>query len=179
MNAEGTIPGAIGIVGSRDLDAESLTRIEWIARSLAERGHTIVSGGAQGADAAGARGSLAAAGPPPVLCLPWDGYRSEIMEGAVILYPPWPEAAMEAAISAHLYEWGSLRRGTQGLYARNGAIAYLSGGAVLAWPGNKPNGGGTGHTMRCAGILGRRVVDLSQPTELEKVLSGLKRGPTP
>jgi DNA processing protein len=40
----------IGVVGSRDLDAEAVTITEALGRSIAEAGLTLVSGGARGAD---------------------------------------------------------------------------------------------------------------------------------
>jgi DNA processing protein len=52
---------AVAIVGTREPTREGAWLAKWLARQLAERGITIVSGLARGIDTAGHRGALAAA----------------------------------------------------------------------------------------------------------------------
>ena len=54
--------GRVSIVGSRKASADSLRRAEKLALILAERGHVVVSGLAQGIDTAAHRAAIAAGG---------------------------------------------------------------------------------------------------------------------
>lgn len=56
------LAGAIAIVGTRVADDDALAFTHDLAEDLASQGHTIVSGGAIGVDAAAHRGALAAGG---------------------------------------------------------------------------------------------------------------------
>ena len=66
----GTLPAfkeAIAIVGTRVADDEALAFSHDLAADLASQGHTIVSGGALGVDAAAHRGALSVNGPTVVV----------------------------------------------------------------------------------------------------------------
>ncbi len=84
---------ALAVVGSRNATTQGVRNAEQFARALSEAGLTIVSGLAQGIDAAAHRGGLAAAGSTIAV----------LGTGADVVYPP-----ANAALTAEIAERGLL-----------------------------------------------------------------------
>lgn len=84
---------ALAMVGSRNATTQGVRNAEQFARALSEAGLTIVSGLAQGIDAAAHRGGLAAAGSTIAV----------LGTGADVVYPP-----ANAALTAEIAERGLL-----------------------------------------------------------------------
>lgn len=98
----------VTIVGSRETPSEALSELEKIGKFLAERKWWLRSGGADGADAAGERGFLAAGSKSTEIYLPWrhfNGHSSELcsipavaFEIAKRLHPNWAACGSAAKL---------------------------------------------------------------------------------
>lgn len=102
-------------IGSRRTPQDTLLVMRVFARTMAAKGWTLRSGGADGADTAFHRG----AGAKSVVYLPWHGFAKAGDCGVVcpMLGDRWVEA-MRLAASVHP-TWSRLSKGARALHARN------------------------------------------------------------
>jgi DNA processing protein len=152
---------AVAMVGSRAASPYALAVAERLARDLAARGITIVSGLARGVDSAAHRGALAAGGTTIAV----------LGSGADVIYPP-EHAALAHDIEGAGLLMSELAPGTPPLPIffplRNRIISGLSRAVVVVEAGEKS---GSLITARLALDQGRDV--LAVPGN---VLSGRNRG---
>ena len=115
---------SVAIVGSRAATSYGTGVATDLAAELAERGVTVVSGGAYGIDAAAHRGALAVGG--PTLCV--------VANGVDMTYPPGNARLFDALAKDHLLV-SELPPGAHPtrmrFLARNRLIAALSRGTVV------------------------------------------------
>ena len=115
---------SVAIVGSRAATSYGTGVATDLAAELAERGVTVVSGGAYGIDAAAHRGALAVGG--PTLCV--------VANGVDMAYPPGNARLFNALAADHLLV-SELPPGAHPtrmrFLARNRLIAALSRGTVI------------------------------------------------
>lgn len=115
---------SVAIVGSRAATSYGAGVATDLAAELAERGVTVVSGGAYGIDAAAHRGALAVGG--PTLCV--------VANGVDMTYPPGNSGLFDAIAKDHLLV-SELPPGAHPtrmrFLARNRLIAALSRGTVV------------------------------------------------
>ena len=141
---------ALAVVGSRNATAQGVRNAEQFARALSEAGLTIVSGLAQGIDAAAHRGGLAAAG----------STIGVLGTGADVVYPP-----ANAALTAEIAERGLLlsefplgsKPLAQNFPRRNRLISGLAQGCVVV---EAALASGSLITARAAAEQGREVFAL-------------------
>jgi DNA processing protein len=141
---------ALAMVGSRNATAQGVRNAEQFARALSEAGLTIVSGLAQGIDAAAHRGGLAAAGSTIAV----------LGTGADVVYPP-----ANGALTAEIAERGLLLSefplGSKPLAhnfpRRNRLISGLAQGCVVV---EAALASGSLITARAAAEQGREVFAL-------------------
>ena len=154
-------------IGSRETPENAMHVLYQAGKRLAERGFTLRSGAAEGADTAFEEGCDQASyqgGPgKKEIFIPWAGYngrpKSEFGEP--------PELAYEVAERIHP-AWHHLKRGGRTLMARNcqqimgqnlGSHALF----VLCWTKGGKGAGGTGQAIRLAKSLGIPVFDIGDP----------------
>ncbi len=146
--ARGVIPDgpAVAIVGTRRADLAAIAFTRALARDLAGAGFTIVSGGADGVDAAAHEGALAAGGrtvvvlPTPV-DRPYPAHRRPLFEEVLVAGGAW---LSERAPGEPSSTWHFL--------ARNRLIAALGDATVVV---QAPVKSGAMSTARSARALGR------------------------
>jgi DNA processing protein len=141
---------AVAMVGSRAATAYGEVVATELASDLAERGVTVISGGAYGIDAVCHRAALGVAGKTVA-----------VMAGGVDrLYPPGNQRLLEAIIAQGGAVISELPPGTvpnRGRFAaRNRLIAALGEATVVVESAGR-SGSGTLNTARHAGVLGRPV----------------------
>jgi len=169
-------------IGSRQSPREILALMRSAARFLADRGWTLRTGGADGADAAFAAG----AGDRVELYLPWPGFNRH--QGGIVRPT---EGAIAMARRVHP-AWGRLKRGARLLHARNchqvlGRGLDAPAAFVLCWT---PDGarsaeecsvetGGTATAIRIASEHGIPVFNLWHSGEREALLEAISRAGAP
>lgn len=135
-------------IGSRETPKEMLEHFKYIAGVLANKGFTLRSGGAKGADSSFEIGCDRVKGLKEIF-LPWRGFENSSSK----LYNISDEA-MKIAAKYHPY-WYNLSQGAQKLQARN---SYQVLGYDLKTPSNfiicytkgGKGSGGTGQAIRIA-----------------------------
>jgi DNA processing protein len=141
---------SLAMVGSRNATTQGVRNAEQFARALSEAGLTIVSGLAQGIDAAAHRGGLAAAGSTIAV----------LGTGADVVYPP-ANAALAADIVEHGLLVSEFALGTkplaQNFPRRNRLISGLAQGCVVI---EAALASGSLITARAAAEQGREVFAL-------------------
>jgi hypothetical protein len=158
-------------IGSRRTPEDALILAQQAAEFLADRGWTLRTGHAPGADQAFERG----AGRKAEVYLPWPSFeKGELLDADAIIDHP-SQAAFNIA-AAHHPHWGSLGRGGRALHARN--VHQILGREcndpvrfVLCWTPNGEEVGGTAQAMRIAKAYGVEIINLA--TERERVLNGI------
>lgn len=142
---------AAAVVGSRAVSQAALSEAGAIAASLAARGIAVVSGLAEGVDAAAHRGALDSQGPTVGVCgcglmtaLNGRGLGAEVAEGGAI--------CSELAPTTPLLP--------RALFARDRIIAGLAAAVIVA--AARPEGGAV-HTAKCALAQGRPVFAVEWP----------------
>lgn len=166
---------AIAGIGRRDLTRSQHAYLESVGIHLAEQGHILTTGNAQGADQAFALGASIVNPDLVELYLPWPRYE---VKKAIPGQTFWtadqarPEH-VDVARRAHP-AWDHLKDGVRKLLVRNAMIIMRWGEpviAVYAFPNTEKRGwGGTGHGIRCAALVGVPVYLLNEqrwwsPTE--------------
>jgi len=159
-------------IGSRALTKEQLDICESLGAWLVRCGHIVDTGNAEGADQAFARGGNTVNPELVHLHLPWYNFNREaIVEGNQIhLLDDLKESEFrlyEVIAQQYHPNWKALNRGGRKLMIRNSSILipppeFWPVDLCLAWPSDKPGGGGTGQGMRIAAAehVDTRLVDL-------------------
>lgn len=159
------MPSYAGI-GSRRTPAPILMMMRIAARELANRGWTVRTGGAEGADQAFFEGAQGANGPMEIY-LPWPSFFLPLSYRGVTVQVQRP--AHEAYAIARQYHpnWKNLRHSVQSLHARN-AHQVLGPNLddpvrfILCWTPNGGGTGGTGQAIRMAADYRIPVFDLGR-----------------
>jgi hypothetical protein len=149
---------AVACIGRRDLTLAQRTYLESVGMHYAEQGYIITSGNAPGADQAFALGASTVNPDLVELYLPWRNFNAK---DAIPGQKFWtadqalPEH-IEVAKGAHS-RWEYLKDSVRKLMIRNAMIVMRFGcpvQQVVAFPNNQKLGwGGTGHGVRCAGMV--------------------------
>ena len=166
----------VACIGSRDITPEEETLMEDIGAYLARNGHTVKTGNAKGADQAYARGANRVSPAAVVLCLPWANYEEQAVKLGNIIHHESQATAEERAYAELAHPaWLRLTQGARKLMVRNAMIIFGSTLVIARTNPAKKGGGGTGHGVRIAEMLGIKVRDLSdyqQRREIEQKLRG-------
>jgi hypothetical protein len=149
--------GTIGVIGARTPGPEVECGIHNLVGILQSQGYTISTGLADGVDQAAA---FAAYPGPLELFLPWDGYEAEALREllqvnpniTVTIYDPKIHQAWTDSVLRYHPAGNRLRRGAFALHARNFPIVE-NRRLVVAFPSDKPGGGGTGQGIRICTAL--------------------------
>jgi hypothetical protein len=160
-------------IGSRDLTPAQREVCVKLGYFLATQGWILHTGNAQGADQAFAEGANLVDPKAVRLFLPWRSYEAAaVRDGNQVFsleqYSPQQIDVLNEEAAQYHPAWDRLKQGGQKLMMRNGLIiaptAHLVRhpvAVVLAFPSQKPGGGGTGQGMRLAESYGLPVVDLN------------------
>ena len=144
----------IAIIGTRTPGAEAAELCRKVAAAFRDLGWELVTGNAEGIDGI-ARDVWNQRYPERVtLVLPWRGYNAAAVHPAnrVVVFNgqrAWVESVKKYHPAA-----GSLSQGAVKLHARNYGIVELAD-AVVAFPNDGKEGGGTGQGIRVARALGK------------------------
>lgn len=161
-------------IGSRRTPASILYLMEEISKSLREKGYTLRSGHADGADYAFERG----AGEDAEIYLPWRGYNDHLP----LLGVSWSTPLIAAyGVSGDLHpSWDSLTAGARSLHARNahqilGPELDSLSHFVICWTADGATEdpwrrtGGTGQALRIATLNGVPIYNLFRPEHRDAV----------
>jgi hypothetical protein len=165
-------------IGSRKTPGFILKQMTEIAEVLRDRGYTLRSGGADGADLAFETGALT----DKEIWLPWPGFNGSNAKN-------YPTALFHDIASKYHPKWESLRNNARCLHARNVGQILGNDGTniskfVLCWtPDGCINGnhttketGGTGQAIRIATAYHVPVINMKSPfwdTELHSILNSI------
>lgn len=149
----------IACVGQRDLPQYMHGVLVSAGMYYVQQGHVVLSGNAIGADQAYALGASTADPTRVELFLPWQSY-----EEKAIIYGNRVHYAVDAtpdeqdlATEAYLRDWSKLPKPKRLLMIRNAMVASHCD-MLIAYPNKTRRGwAGTGHAMRCAQLLDKRV----------------------
>lgn len=152
-------------IGSRDTPARAQMLLRALAKRLADKGYTLRSGGAPGADRAFESGADEAGGKKEIY-LPWPGFESST-SSLVVTNPK----AFTIAEQLHP-NWDTLKSGARKLLGRNthqilGPDLDDYSKFVVCWTKDGKGGGGTGQAIRVARHFNVPVVDVGQFDFLE------------
>lgn len=136
-------------IGSRSTPLDVITLLIQMGRTLADRGYTLRSGGADGADAAFETGCDLVRGKKEIF-LPWQGFNNS-------LSPLWgdiPAKAFDLAASVHP-NWKACNQAAKKLHSRNaqqilGINLDSPSDFVICWTPDGTVGGGTATAIRIA-----------------------------
>lgn len=182
----------VACVGSRGITASEAKFLTTIGYHLVQAGWTVHSGGAQGADqafAVGAAQALQQGGSGGlVIHLPWASYERAAADAAIrlgggrALLDTVSFTAAERTLAIQLHPAANrLSSGGVTLMTRNVRIVFPQGPSqspvdlVVALPGNKPGGGGTGHALRLAAHFHIPLHDLRDPALAARYLARVQR----
>jgi DNA processing protein len=147
---------AVAVIGARAATSYGEFVATDLACALAEKGYTVISGGAYGIDAAAHRGVLAAlAGTAPTVLVSAGGLDHPYPGGHAEL---WPRVA-ERGVLVSEYEPGTIPSRDR-FMARNRIVAALSQHVVVVEASIRS---GTMNTVRHAEKLGRPVMAIPGP----------------
>lgn len=163
----------IACIGSRELTEVQLNICQSLGVWIVRRGHELHSGNAPGADQAYARGGNEVNPALVNLHLPWFKFERHAIHPMNVVWnvddehdvPAEKLVMFESLARKHHPAWHRLSQGARKLMVRNSSIIkpppeFDHVDLVLAWPSDKPGGGGTGQGMRIAQDLGIPLVDL-------------------
>jgi hypothetical protein len=157
-------------IGARVTPPSVLSEMRSIGESLAQRGWTLRSGHAPGADQDFEGGALAVGpqGGGLEVFLPWASFESQVVlpRASWCSVMPEPSAAAYRIAASHHPGWVHLSGGAKRLHARN---AHIILGETLQSPVEfvvcwTPAGGvvgGTGQAIRIAHANGIRIINLA------------------
>ena len=158
-------------IGSRETPNVALGLMVDIAKRLADRGYTLRSGGAQGADTAFERGCDLRRGNKQIF-LPWNGFNHRLVSGTPKgVFCTIPNEAFDMAAQFHP-AWERCSEAAMKMHARNcmqvlGANRADPVDFVICWtPGGRASGG-TGQALRIAKSHGITIMDLGKYSETE------------
>lgn len=109
------------LIGSRKTPVDKLELLVMIGRCLSNKGYTVRSGGANGADSAAETSHLGLGGNGKAeIYLPWDNFNDHHAGGCYINTPNQPtySYAVEIAKAVHP-AWNKCSRGAKALHTRN------------------------------------------------------------
>lgn len=169
-------------VGSRETPGAIIDVMQAVARKLALEGWTLRSGAAEGADQAFEAGCDSVNGSKEIY-IAWDGFcgRYQGQDGVVPLSECYQKCAATLAATIHP-AWDKLKRGAQGLHARN---CYQVLGKDLATPSKfviayatldkhgEPKGG-TRTAIKLAEKNGVQVFNLYKQEDFDRVEAWLE-----
>ena len=160
-------------IGSRETPKEVLDLFIIVGKYLAQKGFTLRSGHAQGADQAFEIGCDQVKGKKEIY-IPWKGFENSA-SGLVVS----KEKAFELGAKFHP-AWERLSDGAKKLQARNShqilgeELCELSD-FVICWTKNGKGSGGTGQAIRIANHYHVPVFDAGSYNNIEEVKKELKK----
>ena len=167
-------------IGSRKIPDEIHREMFLIGRMLANKGYTLRSGAAHGADAAFEEGCDDADGKKEIF-LPWKGFNNHPSE----LYDPQPRAFDIA--KEHHPAWNALTPVSKKFMARNtqqvlGELLYEPTDLVICYTpdGCESNNkrtvetGGTGQAISVASNLGIPIINLKYENSVDRLVEFLE-----
>lgn len=160
-------------IGSRETPIYILDWFEKVGTTLAERGFTLRSGGANGADKAFEIGCDKVQGLKEIY-LPWKGF-----EGSTSKLIVYDHRAYDIAEKHHPY-WHNLSVGARKLQARNshqvlGQNLESPSNFVICWTKNGKGSGGTGQAIRIAKAYTIPVFDAGFSSDIEVLRVELRK----
>lgn len=159
------------VVGTRNPTPEAARVCRDICAALRDMGHHLITGNADGIDSI-ARDTWNALAPGRVtLVLPWYNYNRRYIhkDNHVIVYTPQHKSWTD---SVKLYHPApeKLTQGVYKLHARNYGIIEPAD-IVIAFPSDKPGGGGTGQAIRIAQGLKKTL--FVYPADIDSLLMSI------
>ncbi|AOQ24656.1 hypothetical protein MTAT_20010 [Moorella thermoacetica] len=151
----------IAVIGTRKPAPEVVSLCERICVAFRDLGCSLVTGNAMGIDGI-ARDVWNERAPERVtLILPWAGYNRQFIrpQNHVVVFEN--QKAWKDSVRKYHPAAGRLSVGGFKLHARNFGIIEAAD-VVIAFPSNKPGGGGTGQGIRIARDMGKPLFILPQ-----------------
>lgn len=170
----------VACIGSRETPGPILAWIEETGGALVRAGYTIVSGNAPGVDQAWARGGNRQDGRRVELCLPWDYFESQSIDGRNPIRKIHPSDPSHQryydAVRATHPKFGRLSAASLSLHARNAMI--VDGAHVVLGYLNPDShgGGGTGSAFRIAQLWGVQTLNVADALVRAGIEQRLARG---
>lgn len=160
-------------IGSRETPPIIMEEMRWIARVMAQLGHTLRSGGADGADSAFEKGCDEMGGKKDIY-LPWPGYNGRNDAHTIVT-----AKAIQMAGKVHP-AWHRCSNGARKLHGRNvhillGLDMITPVKFVVCWTKDGKATGGTGLGIRLANQLGIHVYNLNVLQDREIILSWIRK----
>jgi predicted Rossmann-fold nucleotide-binding protein len=162
----------IGIIGTREPDNIRKLFCEALATVLAEEGHIVVSGGADGIDQIALKAAEKAGG-ETIIFLPWANYNQNSLsdlKGHRTVYDSKIHQEWAQSVCKYHPNPSVLTQGSFKLHARNYGIIDSSD-LVIAFP--SLSGGGTAQGMRLAEALHKPLYTLCPGDDTDLFLENL------
>lgn len=155
-------------VGSRETTDDALVLMAKIARVFSEKGFTLRSGGAKGADSAFEDNW---AGKKEIF-LPWNGYENKWKSKEYIV-PFITQQHIDLASKAHP-NWNACKEGARKMHTRNtcqvlGEKLDKPATLLVCWTVRGEYKGGTAVAMRIADLYGIPIYNLAVTQDIEKL----------
>lgn len=153
-------------IGSRQTPPEILEKMKAIAKFLSERGYTLRSGGADGADSAFEQGAT-----KKEIFLPWNNYNGRKVDNISFFSDPLYDKHFNLAASIHP-AWEKCSPGAKKMHARNtqqilGKDLDTPCDFVVCWTKDGKLVGGTSTAIRLAMSYNIPVFNLGAPEGLQ------------
>lgn len=171
-------------IGSREISIVPEHILSLYKRAVVaaiEAGYTIITGAAEGCDQFAAETALNCGG-EVLLLLPWSLYEKPWWSLQMIQHPgrisihkydETQQTSWRDSVKEHHPNWQKLSQGAYKLHARNYGIVDTSKIVVAVSNLSKPGGGGTGQGIRIAKAQGKKVWDLSQEADFDRLTDTL------